>query len=305
MRKASVKPVTAILLAVIAVIIWSGNFIVARGVIQQISPASLSFFRWGTATIFLAPLAWNSLKTHLPIVKTHLPYFFWVALFGISLFNTFVYIGGHYTTAINLALIGTTSSPVMSIILARVFLKEEMDPLKMAGVLICVTGVVYLLARGDWHNLIGFRFTKGDIWVLLGAFCFAVYNIMVRKNVSGISGTLFLFIIFGLGTVLLAPFFAWEQWHNPPIRWDAGLIGIIAYLGLGTSVIAYLLWNISIGVLGAGRTALFGNLIPIFSSLEAALILHETFTSIHIISMAIVSAGILLANRKQLFLRTP
>jgi len=48
--------------------------------------------------------------------------------------------------------------------------------------------------------------------------------------------------------------------------------------------------------LGAGRTALFGNLIPVFSSLEAAIILHEQFNWVHIVSMVLVFTGILLAN---------
>jgi drug/metabolite transporter (DMT)-like permease len=53
---------------------------------------------------------------------------------------------------------------------------------------------------------------------------------------------------------------------------------------------------LAISKLGAARTILFGNLIPIFSSLEAVIFLDEQFTSIHIISMAIVFTGIIIAN---------
>jgi drug/metabolite transporter (DMT)-like permease len=74
------------------------------------------------------------------------------------------------------------------------------------------------------------------------------------------------------------------------------LLLIILYLGLGASVISFLCWNIAIGKLGAGRTALFGNLIPVFSSAEAAVLLGERFTWIHLLSMLLVFAGILLAN---------
>ncbi len=68
------------------------------------------------------------------------------------------------------------------------------------------------------------------------------------------------------------------------------------YLGLGTSIISFFSWNYSIKQIGAGRTALFGNLIPIFSSIEAVIVLHEPFTMIHLISMLLVFAGLLLAN---------
>jgi drug/metabolite transporter (DMT)-like permease len=58
------------------------------------------------------------------------------------------------------------------------------------------------------------------------------------------------------------------------------------------------MWNEAIRRLGAGRTAIFGNLLPIFSSIEAALILQESFTWVHTGGMLLVFAGILLANWK-------
>ena len=67
------------------------------------------------------------MKTEWSSIKSSGLYLSAVALTGIALFNTFVYIGAHYTSAINLALIGTTSSPVMAIILARIFLKKRLD----------------------------------------------------------------------------------------------------------------------------------------------------------------------------------
>lgn len=289
---------TGIVLALLAVIIWSGNFIVARGVIHQISPVTLAFYRWGSASVMIAPFALRKFKAEWGLTKRSFGYLLAVSLSGIALFNTFVYVAGHYTTAINLALIGTTSSPVMVIIMAAIFLKERIDGFKLAGVLLCIAGVLFLLAKGDWHNLIGFRFTAGDKWVLLGAFCFAVYNILVRKKPQGLSPVNFLFIIFAMGTLLLLPFFIWELFHQPPVRWNISLVAIVLFLGLGTSVIAYLCWNIAISTLGAGRTALFGNLIPVFASIEAALLLGETFSWLHVVSMILVFAGILLANRK-------
>jgi drug/metabolite transporter (DMT)-like permease len=51
--------------------------------------------------------------------------------------------------------------------------------------------------------------------------------------------------------------------------------------------------------LGAGRTALFGNLIPLFSSMEAVWLLNESFSWLQIISGLIVIGGILLANLKK------
>jgi drug/metabolite transporter (DMT)-like permease len=73
----------------------------------------------------------------------------------------------------------------------------------------------------------------------------------------------------------------------------------ILYLGLGASVICFLIWNKAIRNLGAGRTALFGNLIPVFSSIEAVFLLNEKITSIYLISFILVVAGLAIANIKK------
>lgn len=290
---------TGIALAVLATVIWSGNFIVARAVNSDIPPIALNFYRWLVASVVIFPFAYKKFKAEWPVIKKSWRYLFWAALTGVSLFNTFVYVGAHYTSAINLALIGTTSSPIMSVLFARIFLKEKVSLLKATGMLLCIAGVLYLLSKGNLNNLLQLRFGKGDLWVLLSAFCFAVYNTMVKKKPAGISPVSFLFTIFSMGTLLVAPFFIWEAGRFPAIQWDADLIISVLYLGIGASVICFLIWNMAIARLGAGRTALFGNLIPVFSSIEAIIFLNEDFYGFYVISMLLVFAGIIITNFRQ------
>lgn len=293
------KLLTGIALAALAALIWSGNFIVARGVFKEIPPISLAFYRWGLATIMIAPFAWKKFKQELPIFKKSVPYFFWISLAGITLFNTFVYIAGHYSPAINLALIGTSSSPVIAIILSRIFLKEAVTPLRILGLILCIVGVLLLLSKGSWSNLLSFQFSRGDWWILAAATCFAIYSTLVKSKPAGISAINFLFLIFGIGTLLLLPMYIWEINHSLPVAWNNNLYAVIFYLSLGTSVLAYLCWNAAIGILGPSRTSLFSNLIPIFSSIEAVWILGEKITAIHLISGVIVITGLVLANLRK------
>lgn len=283
-------------LAVLATIIWSGNFVVARGIINDISPIGLSFFRWLTACIVLLPFCFKGINGFIQIIRNHFWYFFWTAFTGVTLFNTLVYVAGHHSPAINLALIGTTSSPIISIILARLFLKEKLGTRKFVGMIICIAGILFLLSGGSVNKLLSFRFSEGDLWVLAAGASFAVYNIFVRKRPVIMKGTDFLFITFALGTLILLPFFVIESFYIEPISWSPGLIGIFIYLGLGASVIAFLCWNVAISRLGAGKTALFGNLIPVFSVVEAMLILKEKISIFHLIGGLIVIGGLILAN---------
>jgi drug/metabolite transporter (DMT)-like permease len=286
-------------LAVLATIVWSGNFIVARAVADKIPPISLAFYRWVTASLIMIPLAWKKFNEEKQVVFDNKKYIFWVSLSGVTVFNTLVYFAGHYSPAINLALIGTTSSPVFSIVLAAIFLKERITSLRIVGLLLCIAGIIYLIAQGSWEKLKAFHFSEGDVFILSGALAFAIYNIFVRKKPKGISAMSFLFVIFSTGAILLLPFFIYEVLNTPAVNWDINLALIILYLGVGTSVIAFLCWNVAISRLGAARTALFGNLIPIFASIEAVLLLDEKVTMIHLISGITVITGLVIANLRK------
>jgi len=282
-------------LALLAVMIWSGNFVVARAVFKEIPPVSLAFYRWLLASILITPFAFKKLRQEWPVIKSSWHYLFWASLTGIALFNTFVYIGAHYSTAINLTLIGTTSSPIIAVILAGIFLHEKIGWLKIAGMLLCIAGILFLLSHGDLSNL-KFHFTAGDLWVLLAAFSFAVYNTLVKKKPAGISPLSFLCVIFWMGMLMLLPFYINEMDHTAAIHWNGTIIFSIIYLGLGASVICFPIWNIAISKIGAARTVLFGNLILVFSAFEAVLFLNEEFTWVHIVSALLVFAGIIVSN---------
>jgi drug/metabolite transporter (DMT)-like permease len=289
--------VQGMLLALTAVIIWSGNFVVARNVYRDVPPVSLNFYRWVVATIVIFPFASRKLRTEWPIAKKAIGYLFFTALAGVSLFNSFVYIAAHYTTAINLALVGTTTSPIIAIILARFFLKEFIGWKKWLGMALCIVGVLILLTKGKFSSISSFG--TGDAWMLAAAFAFAVYNTLVKKKPAALSPPVFLFLVFILGVVLMIPYFIWENLHYAPIVWNNTVIGSILFLGIGASVISFLVWNMAIVRIGAGRTALFGNLIPVFSSIEAVFLLNEKINSFHLISFILVATGILIANTGQ------
>lgn len=77
-------------LAVLATIIWSGNFVISRAVNQEIPPVSLAFYRWALATVLITPLAYQKFKQQKQLIFQNWKYLFWVSLSGITLFNTFV-----------------------------------------------------------------------------------------------------------------------------------------------------------------------------------------------------------------------
>src|SRR5207253_9390428 len=126
-------------------------------------------YRWSTASVLITPIAFKYLKKDFSLLIKSWKLVVCAAATGITMFNTFIYLGSHYTSAINMALIGNTVSPVVSVVLSAIFLKEKLNGMKTAGMILCICGILFLLIRGDIRNLLSLQFSAGDGWMVLAA----------------------------------------------------------------------------------------------------------------------------------------
>ncbi len=295
--KLTSNTVSGIGFAILAAVIWSGNFVIAKSISPIVPPIMLAFSRWFLATLIIAPFAWNKFKQEKQIIWQYKNYFAFTAFMGFTCYNVFLYTAGHYTTAINLALIGAISAPIFAVIIAKVVFKTHIPIQRVMGLALCIIGIATLIAQGSLHRLLTFHFAVGDLWCLLGSLTFATYNNMAKYKPKGVSDIGFLFIGFSLGSIMLLPCVIAEHLIlHTVVPFNMTVVGSIAYLSIGCSVLSYLFWNKSIHLIGPSRTVLFGNLIPIFSTIEAVILLGEQFTTIHIISGTIVLVGLTIAN---------
>ena len=197
--------ISGYLFAIGATAIWSGNFIIARGLNESIPPISLAFWRWVVAVIVFLPFALKPLITEWDILKKNIFYLCITALLGITIFNTLIYFAGHTTTAINLSLISITF-PVFIVILSRIFYRELITINKGVGIILVATGIVFLITKGTLSRLLNISFAIGDIWMLAAAIIFAVYSILLKRKPKQLSIWAFQLSTFILGLIFLFPF---------------------------------------------------------------------------------------------------
>ena len=169
------------LCAIGATALWSGNFIIARGLHESIPPVSLAFWRWVVAVLVFLPFAWKPLRAERHSLRQHLPYLAITALLGITFFNTLIYFAGRTTTAINLSLISITF-PIFIVIMTRFLFGELFTRNKIIGILLVVTGVILLVTKGHPNALLAVSFAIGDLWMLCAAIIFAVYSILLKSK---------------------------------------------------------------------------------------------------------------------------
>ena len=283
------------LFAIGATALWSGNFIIARGLNESIPPVSLAFWRWVVAVIVFLPFALKPLIAQREVLKENIGYLAITALLGITTFNTLIYLAGHTTTALNLSLISITF-PVFIVILSRLFFGEQITINKGLGIILVATGVVLLVTKGNLSSLSNLSFAIGDVWMLIAAIIFAVYSILIRHKPEGLSIWSFQLSTFILGLVFLLPFFLWEYTTSPTVEFDAKTVGSILYVGIFASLSAFILWNKAIMVIGPTKAGMIYYTLPLFSGALAYLILKEDISMVHLYSAILIITGILTAN---------
>ncbi len=302
------KPVQRIsnspfLLLTLTPLFWSGNIVLARGVNEIIPPIGLAFWRWTIALLLLLPFTWSHAKRDWSCALKSWKILSVISVFGISCFNTMLYQAAHTTTAINIALMQTTM-PAVIILLSLLLFKEKISKPQFIGVSICVVGACSIILHGNWRTLLELAFVEGDIWMAVAVLLYALYSTLLRKGPQ-IHGLSLLTFTFALGILFLFPFYLWELSYSEPILLSWEVVFSVLYVSIFPSILSYLFWNRSIQLVGANRAGLFINLIPVFASILAVLLLNESLYAYHFFGMALIGCGMFLFNYQAVFASTP
>jgi len=288
------KSYGAYALLILTTLFWAGNIVVGKGLRDAISPVSLAFFRWALATLIVLPLSLSSLRQDWRAIVRGWRIILLLSVLGISAFNTILYFAAHSTAATNIALI-QTSMPVFVVILSFVFFAQAITRAMLAGVILGVSGALFVILKGQLLSLQSLHLAIGDLSMVIATFIYALYSVLLPKA-PRLHPLSFLAVTFLLGTLILLPFFIWERAVLPPIVFTPKLDILIVYIAVFPSILAYLFWNHGVAVIGSSTTGLFACFIPVFTPIIASLFLDETLHAYHAIGLVMIIAGVLLVH---------
>lgn len=274
----------------------SGGVLVAgKGITGEMGPWTLSFWRFGIATLVLLPLVAHSLSQMRQFLRAKgLRVLGTGALLGVALGLLFEAL--HYTSAVNTGIINATF-PIITLVLARIFLGEAMGPWQVVGGLIAFVGVIVIAAHGEIAVLMRFDFGIGDVMVLASAATLGAYTVSLRKQKFELARMPLLVVLLGSATVISFPFSMVELWtgdYAPGLTAD-GLM-ILAYAAIPGGALVYLFFNWSIDVLGASRAGMLLYTQMIFTAVLAWLILGEAIEWYHYAGAALIVVGVVLVT---------
>jgi drug/metabolite transporter (DMT)-like permease len=285
------------LLLVAATFFWGGNFVVGHQLVDEIPPLTLALLRWMTALLILLPLygrnVWEKRALYAQRWKTVL----FLALTGVAAFNTLVYAAVQYTTPINASLMNA-ATPIIIVLISVIALRERLNAIRVAGILVSLCGVFWIISRGSWDIFIGLSFNRGDLWMLVAVVTWGMYSVAVKKTAGAfpVSGLFTLTVM--IAVAVLLPFAA-AEWFNGMRPYDISPISVagVLYIGIFASIISFTCWNRAVSMIGPSRCASFLNLIPLFSALLAMLLIGEMIQLYHSIGAALIIGGVYLTSR--------
>jgi drug/metabolite transporter (DMT)-like permease len=286
----------AYLLLLLAPGLWSANMIVARWAAGWFPPHALAFWRWTIALVPMLALCGAALWRRRAEVRHEWRDLLLLGALGMWICGAFVYIAGETTTATNIGLIYAGVPILVMLLSARVF-HEPLSAAQFTGAIVALAGVLVIIVKGEPGTLLRLAFTRGDLWALSAASCWAIYTVLLRQRPTALDPFLRLTAITAAGILVLLPFTLVEALvvGLPPLEWRsliaAGVVGLLPGFG------AYQAYSRLVRELGPARAGLVLYLTPLYTAAIAWLLLGEPVRWYHALGAALVFPGLLLASR--------
>lgn len=290
-------------LLVTAPLMWAGNAVVGRMVHDLIPPITLNLLRWLLAGLLLLPWTWRLLRADSPLWP-HWRRYALLGLLGIGCYNALLYLALQTSTPINVTLVGS-SMPVWMLAVGALFFGVAVSRMQMAGAVLSIAGVLVVLSRGEWQQLLALRPVAGDLLMLLATAGWAFYSwLLVRtQEPASVRGDWAAFVmaqmVFGVGW---SGAFAAVEWGvgpaHPHIQWGWPLALGLAFIATGPAILAYRSWGIGVQRAGPAIGGFFTNLTPLFAAVMSAAFLGEPPQPYHVVAFALIVGGIVVSARR-------
>jgi drug/metabolite transporter (DMT)-like permease len=273
----------------IAILLWSSAYVAIRAGLQGYSPEGLALLRYLVASVCIGIIyyrmpARNSMRLKDILVMMCL------GAVGIGFYNIALNYG-ELTVSSGMASFIISQAPVMTALLAMVFLGERLTLSHVAGFLVSIFGVT-LITLGEEG---GFNWTASIAYVFLAALagsCFTLLQKPYLKRYHAIEATTY--VIWG-GTLFLC-------FYAPKLQQDLMHASLLAtcnaiYLGVFPAAIGYVAWSYVLSNISAARAMSFLYFTPFIATLLGWIFLGEVPVALSVAGGLLAMVGVWLTNQ--------
>ncbi len=268
----------------------AAQWIAAKIGVTAAPPLELSTMRFAIASVVLVALALAT-RTPLPIHRWRLVAA--AAAVGFLGFNSLAFLGLKLTPASDSALIIPTTIPVATALFATL-IRESLTSRKLLGFGVATLGAAVVIAGGQQMGTeISTTRLLGNLLELASAVCWGACALVLRtESILG-----FVTMASLLGTAMLFPLGFLEHGYRDVPSWSAQAWLAAAFLGVISTVVAFLLFFWAVRRFGAGLAAMVSYLVPIAALILAFVVLGERPLPLQLVGAVVIVFGVRLAAR--------
>src|SRR5690606_20713657 len=284
----------AYLLLAFTALCWGGNAVFGRLAVGEVSPMALVTLRWLGAFALLLVFAQGRVRRDWPTLRRRLPFVAAMGALGFTVFTGMFYSAAHWTTAVNIGII-QGAIPVFVLIGAFAAYRTRVGWLQVAGVLVTMLGVAIVASGGELARLASLALNLGDVLMVAACVLYAGYTLGLSRRplispLSLFTGMAAAAFLSSLPLLLAEAALGRLQWPTP-FGWI--IVGLVT---LFPSFLAQIAFIQGVSLIGPSRAGVFVNLVPVFASILALVVLHEPFRLFHATALALVLGGIWLSE---------
>jgi drug/metabolite transporter (DMT)-like permease len=269
---------------------WGLTFLSIKVSVAELTPMTLASLRFILASMIL-PLIALATKTSLKISFKDFPLIAVSGLIGITMYFFFENNGVMRLSASESSIIVGTI-PVLTLIVEMLAYKARPKAAVVAGILMSFAGVGLIVARSEAAK----SSPAGYLFMVGAALSWVLYTFITRKLGGKYPFLTVTFWQIFAGTLGCIPLGIAEGWVKGPISFP--VVANVVFLGVLASAFGYWLYVIVLDKLGASRSSVFINLIPVVSIVAAFVLLGERLAPLQLAGGAVTIAGVYLATYK-------
>jgi drug/metabolite transporter (DMT)-like permease len=286
---------TAWLVLLATLLLWSGNWIVARAVRDEVAPGFATMGRQLIVLAFLLPFVAGGLASKLSRLTRR----DWAVAAGLGVTGGGVHLAlqwlaMHYTTAAS-GMLFLSTSPIFTLLFA-IPLGEQVTRRQWTGVAISFAGVFLIATQGDASRL---SLNVGDLLACTSMALWAGYTNLLRLRRDPLGVLELLVLVCAFGFLSMVPWVAWEYLTGAKIALTLNGGMAMAYSGIASLLLAYAGWSYVVARLGPTRAGATMHLMPAIGILLSAVLLREYPLWYHFAGIGLILAGVALSTLRR------
>ena len=282
------------LLMLIAVVVWAVNFSFVKIALREFAPLAFNGLRLLFASLFL--LIFLLLRGEgISIPKGNFWKMVGLGIVGNTIYQLLFIQGINVTTASNTSVV-MAMSPIFVALLSTFLKQEKISRTGWAGILLSFLGFYLVIAQQN--GMLGFSWSraKGDMMIFTGNLCWAYYTVQAKPLLEKMSPLKFMSITMAAGALFFLPFSLRDFLSTP---WDSLSFqawAILLFSAFFALTLCYIVWYTSVKRVGNSRTAVYGNITPVFTVFFAYFFLSERMSPMQAAGALIILGGVYLTR---------